>query len=158
MPIRNSPSLTSLIKGLALIFVISVALNYAWELIQARFFFDMTGWANMWWHCFVASLGDGLIVWIIYVAGWSVTRRRDWYVSPGLAGYGAMLATGSIIAIAVEWIAVHVLDRWTYTPSMPIIPVLNIGIVPVLQMLVLPPVIFYLSAVWRKRKWRAQTA
>jgi hypothetical protein len=40
-------------------------------------------------------------------------------MSPGVAGYGVMLAAGGMIAIAVEWVAMHLIGRWTYTAYMP---------------------------------------
>ena len=60
-------------------------------------------------------------------------------VNPGVARYGVMLGTGLVIAIVVEWAAIHWLHRWSYTAQMPLIPGLEIGVTPVLQMLVLPP-------------------
>lgn len=102
----------------------------------------------MWWHCFVASLGDGILVWIIYLVGWSAFRQSDWFIQPGGWHYSVMLAAGLIIGIVVEWIAVHSVNRWAYTALMPLIPGLAIGLVPVLQMLILPPVIFRIVAAW----------
>jgi hypothetical protein len=58
-----------------------------------------------------------------------------------------MLTTGLVIGIAIEWIAVHLLRRWMYTTRMPLVPGLAIGVVPIAQMLVLPPVIFRLVAL-----------
>ena len=49
-----------------------------------------------------------------------------------------------MIAIVVEWAAIHWLHRWSYTAQMPLIPGLEIGVTPVLQMLVLPPLIFWM--------------
>jgi len=51
----------------------------------------------------------------------------------------------------VEWVAVHLAHRWAYAAAMPLIPGLNIGAVPVLQMMVLPPVIFHLVGAWTHR-------
>jgi hypothetical protein len=53
----------------------------------------------------------------------------------------------------VEWYAVKVLHRWEYSLSMPVIPGLEIGFVPVLQMLVLPPLTFFLAARWGPQKF-----
>jgi hypothetical protein len=39
-------------------------------------------------------------------------------------------------------VAVHILNRWEYTPNMPKLPGLDIRLVPIAQMLVLPPLIF----------------
>jgi len=63
------------------------------------------------WHCFVASLGDGVLVLLMFGVGWLVLRRQDWFVRPGVRGYVLMFVSGLTIAIAVEWIAVHVLQR-----------------------------------------------
>ena len=139
---------------LAGLFVVSVVLNYFWEVGQAFLFVGMDSWSTIWWHCLVASLGDGLMVWTIHAAGWSFFRRSDWFVEPQLKGYGVMLMTGLIIAVAVEWLAVYVLQRWAYTANMPVLPVItgvNIGITPLLQMLMLPPVIFYIVALGSKK-------
>lgn len=62
-----------------------------------------------------------------------------------------MLIGGLIISIIVEWVGLDVLKRWTYTDSMPIIPILNIGLLPVLQMLLLPPIIFAMVAALQSR-------
>jgi hypothetical protein len=102
----------------------------------------------VWWHCFVASLGDGLLVLGIFAMGWLLLRQQRWFVHPGLWGYGVMLTTGLVIGITVEWIAVHLMERWKYTVHMPLVPGLEVGIVPVMQMLVLPPLIFRGVAVW----------
>lgn len=103
----------------------------------------------MWWHCFVASLGDSLLSLGIFAAGWLILRQYTWFVHPGVQGYAVMLTAGLGIGIAVEWVTVHLLERWMYTARMPLVPGLAVGVVPVAQMLVLPPLIFRLVAIWR---------
>ena len=128
------------------LFAVSVALNYPWEIGQAFLYVGMDYSLATGWHCFVASLGDGLLVWIIHLVGWLSLGHRDWFVRRGR--YAVMLPTGVAIAIAVEWIALHWLARWSYTAQMPLVPGLDIGWVPVLQMVLLPPLIFALVARW----------
>jgi hypothetical protein len=41
--------------------------------------------------------------------------------------------------VFVEWTAVHVMQRWAYAPRMPVIPIFNVGLTPVAQMIALPP-------------------
>jgi hypothetical protein len=134
------------------IFIVAVALNYVWEVAQVPLFTGTDSWENVWAHCFIASLGDGIILWIIYAAGWIALGRRDWFIRPGVKGYGVMLASGLIVAIAIEWFAVHVLQRWEYGANMPVIPGTNVGLVPILQMLILPPVIFYFAGIWVRHR------
>ena len=56
-----------------------------------------------------------------------------------------------VLGVTVEWVAVHVLQRWAYAARMPRVPWLDVGLIPVAQMLVLPPLIFRLVAGWYRR-------
>ena len=138
-------------KTCAAIFVVAVLGNYPWELAQAPLYVGMESFRAVWWHCFVASLGDGLLVLGIFAIGWLLRRRHTWFVHPGIQGYSIMVTTGLVIGITIEWIAVHLLGRWMYTAWMPRVPILAVGLVPVLQMLMLPPLIFHLVARWQSR-------
>ena len=139
------------LRSLAATFVVAVGLNYVWEIAQGFLYVGMDYTQGIWWHCFVASLGDGLLVWIIFLIGWAAFRRSDWFVRPNFGHYTVMLATGLAIGIAVEWVAVHLLRRWSYTDAMPLLPG-GIGLVPILQMLLIPPVIFAIVARWGSRR------
>lgn len=136
-------------KLLGRLFAVSVVLNYPWELGQAFLYVGMTYSLAMWWHCFVAALGDGVLVWIIYLLGWAIFGTGDWIARPDWQRYTWMCSAGLILGILVEWLAVHLLGRWNYTDQMPTIPWLNVGWVPVLQMVMLPPIIFAIAAVVR---------
>jgi len=136
------------------LFVISVALNYLWEMGQAFLFVGMDYSAATWLHCFVASLGDGVLVGLIHFSGRMVMGGSDWFTRPGLKAYAIMVASGLLIGVLVEWVAVHKLARWTYTEAMPLIPMLDVGWVPVLQMLIMPPLIF--SVLAKSARLRAE--
>jgi hypothetical protein len=151
VPLMLKQNFVSLLFSLIALFVVSVVLNYFWEIGQGVLFVGMDSWENISWHCFVASLGDGLIVCTIHAVGALFFRREDWFIGPGLKGYAVMLMTGLVIAVAIEWFAVHVLQRWSYTPDMPVLPGVNIGITPLLQMLMLPPLAFHIVAQGLKK-------
>ncbi len=125
-------------KTIATVFVLAVAVNYPWELAQAPLYEGMSDFSLALWHCLVASLGDGLLVLLIFGAGWAALRRSDWFVNPGRRGYLVMLAAGLAIALVVEWAAVHVAG-------------FNIGLAPIAQMLALPPLVFRAVAVSIRR-------
>jgi hypothetical protein len=135
----------------ALVFVIAVVVNYAWELAQSPLYAGQDDVRTLLWHCLRAAGGDGILVLVIFAGGALVMRRPDWHVHPGRSGYLWMLSAGLLIGVAVEWVAVHVAGRWVYGPGMPVIPGLEIGVVPVFQMLVLPPLIFRIASAWRAR-------
>lgn len=140
----------------AAIFVVAVAFNYVWEVAQAPLYAGMDDFSRMLWHCFAPGLGDGLLVLLIFFLGWAVLRRRDWFVRPGVRGYALMLIAGLAIAVTVELAAVYALGRWEYAARMPILPGLGVGLSPVAQMLVLPPIIFRVVAAWLARRSKTQ--
>jgi hypothetical protein len=52
------------------------------------------------------------------------------------------------VTLVLEWLATEVLDRWSYSDAMPELPVLGTGLLPVLQWILLPPLIVWF--VWRQ--------
>ena len=133
------------------LFVPAILINYVWEVVQAPLYVGMENFNLVWWHCGLAALGDGLVVLLIYAVGWAVLRSRDWFVHPGAIGYAVMLFAGLVISVGVEWLAVFVANRWAYAAQMPLVPWLNVGLAPVAQMLLLPPLIFRIVAAGRNR-------
>ena len=135
------------------VFIVAVLLNYLWELGQARLYLGMEEYnVGVFWHCFVASLGDGIMVLLIMAAGWIILQKPVWFVRPGIPGYLVMITSGLVLAVVVELVAVHGLGRWVYAEKMPMIPGLGIGVVPIVQMLILPPLIFRIATVIEARK------
>lgn len=129
------------------IFIWAVPLNFAWEMGQSPAY---TGLPSTLWRmvqeCGVHSLLDGLFVLGIFGGGALLFRGRDWILRPGLAGYFWMGTAGFFVSVVIELNAVYRLGTWGYAEAMPLIPGLGVGLLPVLQMLVLPPVIFSLAS------------
>lgn len=144
-----------MLPRLAALFVIAVLLNFPWEVAQMPLYVEEGSWFEFALHCIIPSLGDGLIVMLIFGVGWAVRGRSDWTDQPGWAAYVLMLMTGFSVAVMVEWVGFYGLNRWSYTASMPLLPGLGIGVVPVLQMLILPPIIFRMTGWWLARQQRA---
>lgn len=91
-----------------------------------------------------ATLGDVFYTLLAFLALSLWKRSFEWcgklgfrdYIAPAIAGFG--------ISLFVEYKALA-LERWFYLPSMPIIPILNVGLSPVVQMTLLLPLSFYLA-------------
>jgi hypothetical protein len=50
-------------KAVISVFIVAVLLNYLWELAQAPLYVGLDGYNTaVFWPCFVASLGDGIMV------------------------------------------------------------------------------------------------
>jgi hypothetical protein len=138
-------------RRLTVLFSLAVIVNYPWEWAQSRLYVLPNGADVHWWMCAAASVADGLVVLLIFWIGWLVIGQRDWYRWPGVRGYTVLLLAGAVMSVAVEWIAIYGAQWWTYSPHMPLIPGLNVGLAPVAQMLMLPPLIFHLLARWHHR-------
>ena len=54
-------------------------------------------------------------------------------------------------ATAVEWKALAS-GSWSYTDRMPIVPVLDVGLWPLVQLTLLAPAAFWIAGWWTKRR------
>jgi hypothetical protein len=129
------------------IFVVSVFVHFLWEMGQA-FAYEMDGIpvATAVGFHFWATLGDGLLMWIQY--GVVAAARRDplWIARPRWSDLLPLAAAGLLFGAGIEWSALAA-GRWRYTAAMPMVPLLNVGLFPVLQLLLLPWPIYW--AAWR---------
>ena len=129
---------------------VTLPLYFTWEMLQATFFTGMPAhWLAATAICALATLGDGVLVTLVAAAGALLYRDGRWFVPPSVSRYGGLVAIGVVLQIAVEWVMVHGLDRWGYAPSQPVLPVVQVGILPVLQPIVLLPLVFWLTAHWK---------
>jgi hypothetical protein len=48
-----------------------------------------------------------------------------------------------LITIVMEWLAIRVLGRWAYAETMPVVPLLGVGVAPFVQWIVLPPLVVW---------------
>lgn len=118
-------------KKLILIFFTALATNMLWEFAQAPLYACFSDFQICMWLCFRASFGDAFIVLGIYL----LLRKN--------LSLFKVAILGILIAVLIELHALEV-GRWAYTEAMPIIPFLKVGLTPVLQMALLPNLIFYL--------------
>ena len=120
------------------LFIISTAVNYVWEMAQMPLYQDMPFAAlSSWLLCFRASLGDGLIIVTIWTLGAGLYKQARWFRPLRRGPALLLLASGALIAVAIE---LHALanQRWAYSDLMPIVPWLEIGLSPFVQLLLLP--------------------
>ena len=148
----TSTAAAKVLARIATVFVVSVLLNYVWEVAQMPLYQRQGSWLEQAAHCIVPALGDGILVLTILGAGWIAFGSVTWTDSRDPASFALMLSVGLGLALAVEWVGLHLLRRWAYSDRMPLLPLLGVGVSPLLQMLVLPPVIFGISRWWFKRK------
>jgi hypothetical protein len=131
------------------VLIFALLLNFVWEFAQVPLFASMST-ADHWAAiavCARATLGDALIALIAFWAAAITGGSRRWILEPRRSQLITYLAVGIAITIVMEWLATRVLDRWAYAPSMPIIPLLGVGLSPIIQWLIVP-----LLLVWFVRR------
>lgn len=133
--------------------VIAVPLNFVWEMAQAPAFTGMPErWAAATAVCAPAAMGDGAIVLVLWAIGAMAFRDGRWFVPPAWDRYALVVLVGVGLQAAIEWLMVHGLHRWGYDPRQPLVPVLRVGVLPILQAVVLPPLVFWTAARWEGRR------
>ena len=121
-----------------LILTLIFLLNFAWEISQMALYAVHTkGIMDIISVHLRATLGDMILFLIIYTFGILVFRNRYWAAGNNKAKYTFVILAGSVVSILVEKLAL-LSGRWSYNQPMPTIPVLNVGLTPVLQMIILP--------------------
>lgn len=144
---RDDKSRLGVLGVATAVFAAAVLFNFPWELAQSPLYQDQAALSTRVWHCFVASLGDGVMVLMIWSIGWYAFQSPVWFDQRQVAVYALMLLLGFLVAMVVEELGLAV-GRWRYTSRMPLLG--HLGLVPLLQMLVLPPLIF--ATVARTRR------
>lgn len=92
-------------------------------------------------RCGLASIGDGLIMlaafWIARLIG-----GADWPYTLQQSAVSAFVAFGIVVAVLVEMIATSLppdsLLAWRYSDLMPIIPTIDLAVIPMVMWLVVP--------------------
>jgi hypothetical protein len=128
------------INFLLFLFIIAAALHWPWEMLQMPAYREMAhrSWSETAWRCSLASLGDGLIT--IFVYGLTVMMLRSLYGETimRLKGFISLAILGAMAAIAIERLALSA-GRWSYSTAMPIVPIFDVGFLPLLQLVILIP-------------------
>lgn len=93
-------------------------------------------------HCTggdVIIAGMSLVLAIIFTGtGWPEDRQTYFRVAI------AAVAMGVVYTVYSEWTNTAK-ENWAYAREMPIVPWLNVGLTPLLQWLLIPPALLYLS-------------
>ena len=112
-------------KKITLIFIISFALNVIWENLHSILYSNYMGGEITEFILIKASLFDAILITLISLPFLYINWFKDkiWIM--------VLLAT--IIAIINEWYGLGT-ARWAYNELMPIIPILNTGITPTIQL------------------------
>lgn len=121
------------------VFLCALALNYVWEIAQLPLF---EGLANTHLladlrHCAWYTFGDASIVICLYAVGAWRHRTWGWGLRPHRVDWLWLPLVGMLVAVVMERLALN-FERWHYGTDMLVLPGLAVGLLPVVQMGVLP--------------------
>jgi len=137
----------------------ALLLNYPWEFLQVPLFEGMSQAPH--WHavqsCSRAAVGDAVIALLAFEAVSLIAGTRAWIMRPPAPLVLGFIACGVFTTVVIERLALAGLwmERWSYSTLMPIVPILEVGLVPLAQWVVLPPLILWLvrrqlTSAWPK--------
>jgi arginine exporter protein ArgO len=121
-------------------------LHLVWEGAQLPLY---TLWREAEWgyilysmmHC---TLSDMLILLVCYEAVALLNRNRYWLDGAILWNGLALTILGVGYAVYSEINSVYLEKTWAYTEMMPLVPVIGVGISPLLQWAIIPPLMLWL--------------
>jgi hypothetical protein len=130
----------------------SLGLNLLWEGMQLPLYTIWTtgtigakAFAVI--HC---TFGDVIIAALILVVALSVVGSDHWPQQRSCEVFVLTVAVGLAYTIYSEWLNTTVRQSWTYSPLMPLLPLIGTGLSPLLQWLVVPSVALTLATRLRR--------
>lgn len=124
--------------------ILAFVLNFAWEIIQLPFYKNNVYDVKHISFCALATLADIIMVILTYFSFALLYKNAFWIKGINIQRALLLILTGGIGAILAEMRHLSKAD-WAYSSSMPIIPLVNVGISPVLQFMLLPLIIYHVS-------------
>src|SRR3989344_1326574 len=125
-------------RKVSYLFILAFAFNFIWEISQSFLYMPhYVGIAELIKVHFIASLGDVVIIGIIFLLSYLIfgfNFLKDKYSVKNLF---VVIIIGLTMAVLIEKYAL-LTSRWEYNSAMPIIPLLKVGLTPILQMILIP--------------------
>jgi hypothetical protein len=145
--------------GLALTWTLWLfALNLVWEIVQLPLYAmgRYADWPALGYAVIHCTLGDAAMAFVSYLIAALATGAPRWPLHRPLAGLAVVLAAGELFTIWAEWYNVYVLRSWAYAAGMPTIR--GIGVAPLAQWLVLPPLALTIIRYRYRRRVNAEVS
>jgi hypothetical protein len=124
--------------------VISFILNEAWELLQMPLYEQPIYKIGHIAFCTLGALADTIMVLLLYILFAFIHKNAFWIEQKNWVKIFIVMLTGAVGAVFSE-MGHLLIGSWSYDQSMLIIPFVNVGLSPVLQFLLLPVIIYFLS-------------
>ncbi len=126
--------------------MLALPLELLWETAQFPLYdvWHQNEWGYILYGLAHCTAGDLLILLVLYEVIALLNRNRYWYLNNVILNGLLFTAFGVGYTIYSETMNVRVKGNWGYTDLMPIVPVVDIGGMPFLQWVLIPPVLLWL--------------
>lgn len=144
-------NMKKMLKNLTVIAIVAAIFQYAWEYWQCGTFYTMDGNSELSSLMLSATFGDVNMTIILYFLLSFVNKDLNWIVKRWESKEYVIM---SLYALFLSfYFEVHALftGRWGYSEAMPLFPNTNIGLLPVIQLVILFPVTFLISKIILKK-------
>lgn len=135
--------LRALLQPEAILLLLSFPFHFTWEMLQDPLYLGLLekehGVVRS--MCLQATFGDVVITFIAFGAASLFARSRYWFDGTNIRSYKPWIVWygfGVAITIVIEIYSTTIAERWAYGPLMPIIPLISVGLSPVLQWIIVP--------------------
>lgn len=138
--------------------VLGLPLQVLWETAQLPLYtvWYQKGWGYILYSIVHCTLGDLLILLISYELIALLNRNRYW-IDKGVLWNGLVFTVfGAGYTIYSEVTNVYIEKTWAYTDVMPIVPIVGIGLAPLLQWLIIPPLLLWLTRLTGQQARKSQ--
>lgn len=135
-----------------ILIIVSFIAHFVWEYFHFGLYTDYDHWTGRLPVYVLATVGDVLYTLGAFALVAAIKKSYEWISNATVADYLMLVTLGCLIALLVEYKGLA-LDRWEYRPEMPLIPLLGVGLSPILQMAILLPVTFFLTQ-WVSERFR----
>jgi hypothetical protein len=126
-----------------LIIIVSLLTNFIWENFHSSFYKSYNTLLNK-TRFSICTLMDSIIVSLLYIGLAFILKDFFWIRDFRYKSVILAIIAGAVIAIIIEKLAL-LLNLWRYKEKMPKIPLLNVGLWPVLQLMILPVPTYFIS-------------
>lgn len=130
------------------VFIFAFLLNFLWESLHSPAYYmegystDFNSYLRM---LLVASSIDAIIIVAVFLGISLMIRDTNWLFKHDKIYYLISSVLGLVIAAITEFKSVYLQGKWDYNELMPVVPFIGIGILPLLQLMILIPLSFWLA-------------
>lgn len=136
----KEPTQGDWLRALRAYLLFVVLANLAWEILQLPFYTLISdkSAAEVAFAIVHCTAGDVLIAMASLVTALIILAKRTWPAREFWHVAALTVCLGFLYTIFSEWLNLVVRESWAYSEYMPVIPLLNVGLTPLLQWIVIP--------------------